>query len=241
MTIGRSPQPGEVIVGSRLQSDLQLIEPSSSILDGDASLPIVGAFQGSGSLKDLDRLVLIGTDVGNRPTSTLVYILASNAAAVDRVVKQIVVLAGVQDSDDLSIETSSDLIELGLVVSGQVGALGRQLALVAVGTGMALVALTMALATNARKKDIGRRRALGASRSAVLGLSIFEGLIPTCIGTILGTLGGVAILILTLGNVPSVTFIGATTTLILLAGAISSLPAAAAAAWQDPVRVLRVP
>lgn len=238
---GRVPNSGEAILGREPQRQLQLDQPSGIVLDGSDAIPIVGSFVGRDSLETLDRLVIVAADEDRVVPATLVYILAEDAEDVTGVVRQLIALAGLGDPDDLTVETSDELVQLGLVVSGQVGSFGRQLALGAIAAGMVLIGLTTSLAVSTRKKDLGRRRALGASRSAIVGLGLAESALPALGGSFLGALVGLGILAISSGQAPSAFFITGTLGLMTIAGTVASIPALVNAAWQDPLKVLRVP
>ena len=237
---GRTPRRGEAIIGTKTQQRLQLIEPSGSLLDGSVARPVVGRFSAEGVVGDLERLVLVAPLPGEIARATLVYVLASDASAVPSIEKQIKAPAGVPD-EPIAIETAPELIELGVAVSGTIGALGRQLAIGAIAVGMVLAALTMTLALNNRRRDFGRRRALGSSRTALLGLTLLEAGIPILLGTVVGAgLSAFGVLLL-VGSVPPIEFVLAASALVMIAGVAAAVPPAAIASAQDPLRILRVP
>jgi putative ABC transport system permease protein len=239
---GRSPRPGEAIIGADTQQRLQLIYPSGALLDSGTSRAVVGAFSASGAITDLDRLVLIQPEATSAPSrATLVYLLADQAENVAGMVREVRALAAVSPVDSLVIRTAPELVELAAVLSGEIGGLSRQLALGAILVGVVLVALTMTLALSTRRRDFGRRRALGASRSALIALTLLEAAFPVVIGVIVGTIVGLTAVILWMGAAPPIGFIVAADLLIALAGTAAAIPPAALAAAQDPVRILRVP
>ncbi len=238
--LGRLPRVGEAIIGTQTQRKLQLVEPSGAVLDEERARPVVGRFTSAGAIADLERLVLIRPD---EPAdhATLVYLLATDAALVEGIVAQVRAISGVFPTDALQVETSPDLITLNQVLSGEVGALSRQLALGAVAAGVLLVALTMMLALNTRRRDFGRRRALGSTRSALIAATLIEASIPVVAGVTAGTLLGLAAVSWWMGSLPPPGFVAASALLTTLSGLVAAVPPAAFAAWQDPVRILRVP
>lgn len=238
--LGRVPREGEAIIGAQTQRKLQLIEPSGTVDDDSRFRPVVGRFTSSGAIADLERLVLIRPE---EPAThaTLVYLLATDAGLVEGIVAQVRAISGVFPDDALQVATSPDLIELNQVLSGQVGALSRQLALGAVAAGVLLVALTMTLALNTRRRDFGRRRALGSTRSALIAVTLLEAAIPVIAGVAAGTALGLAAVAWWMGNLPPPGFVAASALLTTLSGLVAAVPPAAFAAWQDPVRILRVP
>lgn len=244
LTHGRLPGPGEAIIGPGPQQRLQLIQPAGAVDTGTSTSPIVGAFTSTGAIDDLERLIL--TQPATSPTtqtatySTLLYVLATHATDVPALADQIRALAGVEP-DLLTIDTSPELIQLQSVLTGQLGALSRQMALGALLVGLVLVALTMTLALNSRRRDYGRRRALGASRSALLSLTLLEAAAAVAAGTLLGAITGTLIVTQLTGTTPPPLFITAAATLTLITGTTAAIPPAWLAAIRDPMLILRVP
>ncbi len=238
---GRTPRAGEMIIGPHPQARTQLLHPAGALVDGGVTRAIVGGFTSSGVIDDLDRIALVIPEDPATVRANHVYLLATRADAVAGIVEQVRALAGVDSPDALMITTAPELVDLGAVLSGQVGALSRQLALGAIGVGLLLVTLTMTLALSARRRDQGRRRALGASRSALIAQAVLEAAIPVTAGVILGAAGGLAAVQAWVGHQPAAPFIAATCVLITLTGTAAAIPPAALAALQDPLRILRVP
>ena len=238
--LGHAPLPGQAIIGRDTQRRLQLLEPSGSLIDDGDARAIVGRFTSGGVIANLDRLVLTRPEDAEAVRATLLYVLAAEPSYVEQIGEQITALAGVP-RDNVAIETSPELIELGDVLSGTLGALARQLATGAILVGMVLTALTMTLALNSRRRDFGRRRALGASRSALIALTLVEAAIPVTAGALIGAVGSLVAVAAVAGALPPLGFILAATALIVVTGTIAALPPAAIAAWQDPLRILRVP
>lgn len=239
--LGRMPLAGEAIIGRDAQERLQLAHPSGSIVDGGGARAIVGRFVADGALTGLGRLALVSADraaAGDR--ATLLYILAEDATSVAPVERAVRSVAGVP-LDQLTVETSPELVDLSAVVSGAVGAFGRQLAIGAMLAGLVLISLTMILAMNSRRRDIGRRRALGASRSAIMALTLAEVAIPSVGGVAIGACVSASALVAFGEPLPSLAFTGFATLLLALAGMTAAAPPAMLAARQEPVRILRVP
>lgn len=240
MELGRLPQPGEAIIGAETQRRLQLLEPVGSILEDGVPKPIVGRYSADGVIADLERLVLTRPGEADADVATLIYVLAADAAAVAGIGEQIRALAGVP-ADQLVVDSSPELVALGQALSGSLGALSRQLAVGAILVGMALVALVMTLALNARRRDFGRRRALGAGRTVLMAVTLIEVVLPLTAGATIGAAAGVVGVAATAAFLPPAAFVLAGVTLIVVAGALSAVPSVLLATLQDPMRILRVP
>jgi putative ABC transport system permease protein len=238
--LGRPPLSGEALIGSQPQQRLRMLQPSGSLLDAGDKRAVVGRFSSSGVIADLDRLVLVQPEDVRNEHATLVYALARDANQVASAVLQIRALAGI-GAEQLNVQTSPELVELSRVLAGEVGALSRQLALGSIVVGVVLVALTMTLALSNRRRDFGRQRALGASRSALLASVLIQAAIPVILGVTLGTTAGAVAVWFWGGVLPPHSFIAGTAALIAATGISAAVPPAAFAAIQDPLRILRVP
>jgi len=241
LSAGRNPRPGEAIVSASTQSQLRLPQPSGIVLKGQKRVPVVGRFTARDELSDLSRLVLFEPAHQSTASAALVYILADNADDVSSIVKQAHALSGIASSANVTVQTSPDLIKLGNAVSGQIGVLGRELAFSAIIIGLLLISLTVTMSLLNRRRDFGRRRALGATRSALLALTLMEAAIPIGVGALVGTAAGIVAAVALTGETPPVEFCVGGLVLVLVVGVVAAAPSTLAAAWRDPVRTLRVP
>ena len=92
-------------------------------------------------------------------------------------------------------------------------------------------------AVTSRRRDFGRRRALGASRSAIVALVVTQTAIVAALGAAVGSF----LIQRWTGSGPDPSFALAVATLVILAALVSAVPPALVAAYRDPVRILRVP
>ena len=166
--------------------------------------------------------------------------LVSEAQNVPLVAERTKLLAG-GDPDLLSVRTSDQLLSANRVVSAELGAFSRQIAVGVVVFGLLLVLLTVSLALASRRADMGRRRALGSSRSALVALVIMAVTIRTLAGAVLGTAIGLSATAIIGGSLPDPLIVLAINTLTLSVVALATVPPALHLPLQDPVAVLRVP
>ena len=105
----------------------------------------------------------------------------------------------------------------------------------------ALVAVNLFALVTMRRKDFGRRRALGASRGLIVALLLAQVLLLAVLGSVLGL--GIAYIALNLSGEPQagVEFAMAVAIAGILAAALAALPPALVAARRDPLHELRVP
>lgn len=237
---GRWPAPGEAVIGERAIASLGLTSASGGLrsVDDVRHWDVVGTFRATGPLEDLDRLVLTSP----HPSDTLALLYAV-VRSPERVAAASVALAdvsGAGDSSGLTVETSSELVALGSVVSGQLGAASRQQAMAAMVAGLAFETVTLYSVIGARRRDFGRRRALGATRSTLITLVMLQAFWPATIGALAGSGAGTVLLVSSESMLPPFDFVLAVAVLALVIAAIAAVPAAIAAALRDPVRILRV-
>jgi putative ABC transport system permease protein len=88
---------------------------------------------------------------------------------------------------------------------------------------------------------MGRRRALGSSRSALTVLLLLAVGLPTVIGTGLGAAVGLGTLSLIGSSPPATAFTLSACWLVVMSAVAATVVPVIRAAWSDPVAILRVP
>lgn len=240
LTGGRRPRVGEAVAGSAAADALRLTDTAAPVQIGPDRTGVVGKVSASGPLASLDDAVLVRTDDPEVPVRYL-YVLAERGTDVEALADavQAAVPAGVPST--VEVQVSSGAVELREVLSGTLGASGRQLMAIVLSTGMALVAITMLAAVNARRRDFGRQRALGASRSALVIAVLVHSAVSGGLGTAVGLAFGLPVTHALTGALPTARFTTGLAVLTVLVALAGSVPPALAAAWRDPLRTLRVP
>lgn len=120
------------------------------------------------------------------------------------------------------------------------GDYGRGLLLLTLGAGAVLVAVVVLAEVLLRRRDLGRRRALGASQWGLVGLVVARTVVAAVPGALLGAVGG-AVIAAIWAQPPPLEFTCAVTVLTGLVSGIAAIPPAFLAAVRDPVGVLRTP
>jgi len=241
---GRAPvRPGEVLVGVDAQRALHLADPVGALtVDGGARRAgVVGAVAASGPLAFLDGLALRFPEADEHADVRYVYVLVDDASHAADVADAVRSILRADDPSAVEVQTSDGAIALRDVVAGRVGAAGRQTMAVVLGVGLVLVTVTMLGAVAGRRRDFGRRRALGASRSAVVVLVLVQSVCAAVVGALVGTAGGLMALTTTHSDLPGIRFVVGVAGLAVLVTLVGAVPPAVAAARRDPVRILRVP
>ncbi len=241
MAMGRAPAPGEVIVSASARQSLGLRVASGTIDDQGRLLPVVGEYRMSEDLADLQRLALVGSAPDSTERATLVYLLAESTGSVPVVTAQVQALSGLAASDGVSVSTSDELLVVQEAVGGELSRFGRTMALGSLAAGLVLMALAITLALSSRRRDHGRRRALGASRSAIIVLAVLEVLTCVAVGAVLGAVVGSCLVQRLTGTMPRLDFLVAVPVLVLIIGGVAAVVPATMASLRDPVRILRVP
>lgn len=94
-------------------------------------------------------------------------------------------------------------------------------------------------AVSARRRDFGRRRALGARRSDLVALIVGHIALAALSGSANGLAAGVALVRSMTQEAVDLTYPAATSTLMIVISAVSGLGPALVAAMRDPLKVLR--
>ena len=235
--------PGTAVLGPGAQASLGLRIPAGGVAINDYDdLAVVGSFLAAPPLDFLEGSGLAAPD-SDDPASPVraIYVSVERPVHVDLVTRAILSVLGVGDPGQIAVETSANLAAVRAAVEGELEVFGRDLVLMALGSGLVLVAVTMYGTVTARRMDFGRRRALGAGRTAITALVILQATITGILGAAMGTLVGGFIVWRLTAELPSIGFVLAVATLSVLTTSVAALPPAMVAAYRDPIRVLRVP
>lgn len=239
---GRRPYLGEAIAGSRAGAALNLgrgLGCVRAIDQPDADpVGVVGVFEATGPLAFLNDTVLVATAPDDVETLRYVCVMAADVTLVDRLESVLTTSTPALDPRVVAVETPQGAIALSDVIAGRLGAASRQLMAVVMGIGAVIVGVTVLSAVIARRRDFGRRRALGATRSALVATLLVQ---CAVVGIAVGTGAGLATLAASTGSLPSWRFVVGVAGLALLLTLATATPIAAYAAHRDPLRILRVP
>lgn len=248
---GRAPRPGEAIVGVSAAPRLNLgiglgavqavgVGGQSAIAGLNDPVGVVGVFDATGPLASLLNTVLIAAEPGDIDYLRFVYVMADNVNVIDRLETVLATATPANNLTALIVETPSGAIAVRELIAGNLGAAGRQLMAVIMGVGAVLIAVTMFAATINRRREFGRRRALGATRSTLIVALLLQTAVAAVLGILLGTVSGLVVLWLSVNHLPLWQFTFGVTGLAFLLTLLAATPVAANAANRDPLRILRV-
>jgi putative ABC transport system permease protein len=239
---GRSPRPGEALVGERALH--RWGEPAGL---GTLALPdqrqaaVVGTFTANDSLSTLtEGGIIVGRDDVDVPIQRML-VTARSAKEVGGLTAEVLEIVAPSRPDAVQVLTPVALADLQAVVAGDLGSFGRDLLAGVLAAGSLLVALSVLGQVLLRRRDLGRRRALGANRGTLIALVLLQTTYAAISGVVVGVAVGLLATHQIMGALPDLSFVIGSATLAVLAASLAALPAAVAAAWRDPIAVLRTP
>lgn len=235
-------EPGTALVGDGAQVALGMRIPAGGAVTSDGDdISVVGWFAADDPVANLGNSLLVAPAPDSDTDLRTVHILAQRPEDVAPLALAVAAVLGPEDPMSVAIETSEALADIRAAVQGELGMYGRRLVLMVLGAGLVLVALTVYGSVTSRRRDFGRRRALGAGRSTIAALVTLQAFITALVGAVIGAGAGSAIVWRLTGDLPDWAFVLAVSVLAVLSTVIAALPPAVVAALRDPVRVLRVP
>ncbi|UCG41476.1 MAG: FtsX-like permease family protein, partial [Acidimicrobiia bacterium] len=243
-----------VVLGATLTEDLEL-DATSAV---GATITIDG--QSYGVVGVLEE---VGTSFVNADTSAIIPLTGAEGSLIDRDpdFNQIRVLADVDPTvtatavtdalaesrgdDDFSVIESSALISTASDISGTLTMLTTIIGSVSLVVGAIGIANMMLVAVRERSREIGIRRAVGASRSDITWQFLVESVVLSALGGIIGILlGAVLAAVLSTALLGVATVVSQTAVLGALGVAVFvGIAAGLGPAWQaasvDPTVALR--
>lgn len=213
-----------------------------------AELEVIGTVEIPPYLEFMDRVVIVpsstdGALAGEEPDAplALLVVLAESpgqVAALTEVLRGFLVDA---DPQAVTVETSTELAAVRQAVSGELGRFGRTTVLGILVVSALVVGVNMLALVMMRRKDFGRRRALGARRGLIIALLLLQVGITAGAGAAVGS-ALTAVVSAALGApFPGWGFTAAVAVSGLLCALAATLPPAVYAARRDPLHELRVP
>ncbi|QNE46130.1 FtsX-like permease family protein [Glaciihabitans sp. INWT7] len=237
--------PGSAFASSEALTQLGMSEKTGGVeTETGSSFSVVNSVAVPSFLKFLEPLAFVPRDLNNVESGqeiSVLVVVASRPGSVGAVESAIRPLIEGAAPAKIHISTSAGLAALRNIVQSQLGGFGRNLvSAVLVITGF-LVAIVQYGFVMLRRKDFGRRRALGATRSLIVLLLLIQTALLSSVGIIVGSSFAISALVATKDPLPTFDFIAAIGILALATGIIGSLAPAFIAARRDPLKELRVP
>lgn len=240
ITRGRLPGPSEVLVPEQLLNPLRLTEPAGYLQAADGTQwSIVGAFRAREPFTDLDTMALALPLTSPHTILQQVRVVADTLANVT-VMREASLAVIDADPTQVQVATPTALSTTNQSITGQLAGLGRSLLLLILGVGAFFVTAVVLADVLIRRRDLGRRRTLGITRSDLIALVALRTTVPAIAGATLGSIGGYLLVTRQVGPVP-LDFALAVAAMATLTAAIACLLPATYAATRDPVSVMRTP
>lgn len=217
---------------------------SVTMTDGREAAVVAG-FEAPDGLEFLEPLLLTPHQVDPATASqtpiTTVVVVAATAADVVPLTEFVISVLDVADPTGVTIETSAELAELRGVVEGQLSGDAQTLTAAIFALAAALVAAVTTALVMMRRRDYGRRRALGASQRLIVGLVLLQSAVLAVIGSLLGAVASFVTLQTMASPQPGLPYYAAVCTLAVAISVLASVLPAAWAARREPAHELRVP
>lgn len=189
----------------------------------------------------LEPLLVIPAASDNSGPVAVLVVIANRPAAVAPVAEAVRSVLALEDPTSVTISTSESLAELRSLVESQLNGFSQGLVVFILGVTAILVAAVGVGLVNLRRKDFGRRRALGATRSLIIGLLLAQTLLLSALGALLGTGAATIVLLASRDPLPGASFTLAVGVLAVVISLAAALAPAVLAARRDPLRELRIP
>lgn len=245
---GSADQADTLVLGRRAyasESTLELLglpEAAGSVTTTEgAAYPVVGKLASSELVQTLEPVVVVPDRDGDRALYEQMIVVVSRPDRVGPVANAITPLIVANDPSQVTIETSESLATLRDTVRDQLGATGRAMIFGMLATTAVVVGIVQFSLVMFRRRDYGRRRALGATRGFVVRLVVAQTMWLACVGVIVGTVVSAVSLQVSTGYWPGLRFTAGLAALSLLAGCGAAIIPAFVASRRDPLVELRVP
>lgn len=235
---GRPAAPGEAMAGKDAALALGLMDGAGALASDTYSVPVVATVLFKAPLEFLnDTVVILGPD----QAPTLIIALADRSDDVDALSKAVEEVLDPVRYESVRVESSSQLASIRAQVSQDSGASSAAIITGALGAGLLLTAATSLGSVTVRRRDYGRRRALGATRSNIVVLVLAQSAVAATVGALIGSIVGLAAVVVIEGTTPDPLLVAGVGVLSINAAMLAAVPSAMLAALRDPVRILRVP
>ncbi|GAB3535243.1 hypothetical protein GCM10027403_12500 [Arthrobacter tecti] len=213
----------------------------SSVL-GSNDFAIIGAIDVPPHLAFLEPLVIAPQPASASPSEVnVIVIVAERVDLVEPVRHAAISVLGASDPALITVNTSQQIADLRTIVQSQLSTFGRSLVLVVFIITAGISAALLYGLVMMRRKDFGRRRALGASKSLIIKILLIQTALLSGLGTMLGTTAATIVLVNAGDPLPSPQFFLAIAILSITTGTLSALVPAIVAARREPLKELRVP
>ncbi|MFT4052292.1 MAG: lipoprotein ABC transporter permease [Microbacterium sp.] len=238
------PVPGATAYASQTALDqLGLPDVGGSVtLTTGATVAIGARITVPDFLSGFEPVVFVpARDADTPATVNVVLVIANTPELVAPLADAVTSVLAADDPTKVSVQTSETLANLRGLVQSQLGSSSRALVLGLLAVTVVLVAVILYGLVMLRRKDFGRRRALGATRGYIIGLLVTQTVLLAVIGVVGGAAVATSIALALHDPLPGAAFTVALGVLALSAAVVAALLPAIVASRREPIRELRVP
>ena len=237
-----SPREGHAYASAQALDLLGMPDGSGAATrQRDDTLIVAGTLSTPEFLAAFEPLILIPSRPSRDEAVSVIVVVAESPELVAPVSAAVLSVLAATDPTKVSVTTSEGLAQLRSLIEGKLSSYSRDLVLVLLGlTGVLLTAVLFGFVL-LRRKDFGRRRALGATRGFIVNLMLVQTALLGVVGAALGV--GVSTLALTISGdrLPGLPFMSAISVLTVLTAVVATVVPAIVASRREPIRELRVP
>lgn len=211
-------------------------------LDDGSGYAVGGRVETPEHLDFLEPLVVAPQPRTGQPVAVgALVVIATRPELVAPLTDVVRSVLDVSDPSRVELRTSEALATLRGLVEGQLGAFGRTLTLGILAVSALLVGVLQFGMVTLRRKDFGRRRALGASQRLIVALVTIQTAIVAAAGAAVGSVLAVGILAATGDPLPGARYVVGVDALAVLVATLAAVLPALSAARREPITELRVP
>jgi len=234
--------PREAVAGEGALATLGLADGAGAVAIEGRPVGVVGTMRASGVLDFLNGTVLYRQNPDETQPVVQIFLAVDNPADATAIGDEAQAVIIADDPDRVTVEVSSSVINLGDVVSGKLGASARQLMVLVLLVGLAITTVVTMAMVASQRRNYGRMRALGASRSALVVMVLVRTAAAAGLGAVVGGAVGIVVIYSSTGGaLPRWEFVVGVGVLAFLMSLVGAAVPAVAAARNDPVSILRVP
>lgn len=239
LTDGRWPQPGEALVSAAAQGSLGLARPAGVVADtAGMEYAVVGSYIAGPPFDQFDASVVVAADTS--ATARSVHVVVASPEAGRLAERLVITTLAPPDLSDITVQSPAALSDLQRLLGGDLGEFGRGILALTLGGGAFLIAVVVLAEVLLRRRDLGRRRALGAPRWGLVALVVARTVVAAVPGVVAGAVAGTAAAMVWAEPTPA-DFTAAVGLLTVLVAVVAAAAPALIAAGRDPVGVLRTP
>lgn len=237
----RDLEPGRAVMGTEVTTSGLGNQVGALERTGLESV-VVGDFRATAPLEFLNTSVLRRANPDeDADTLRTLWVSVTDVGQLQPVSSAVRSLVTAEAPSALEIEVSDELAAIGDQIVEQLADDARTMLITLLILVAALLGAVQFGRVTAMVRDIGRRRALGATRSLIVVRILLLSAATAMMGTAAGMVAGNIVVHSVSGVIPPLRFSVGVGVLMVLASLFGALAPALRAAYADPVRVLRVP